>query len=386
MTASKFFVARLTLHNFRNYDDMRLEPQAGLIAFSGPNGAGKTNILEALSLLVPGRGLRGSAFDLLARLSGDGSWAVAASAGTPWGEVKLGTGFESDALGEDAESTGRSAMVDGVRLKGSGRLGAHLRMLWLTPALDRLFAGGSSDRRRFFDRLVVSFDEGHGSRVLAFEKLMRERNLLLQDERCDRSWLSSVEAQMAEHAVAIASSRHSVGEVLARNFAGAEIAAPFPWGVFQLDGDLEDQAATKPAVQIEEDYAKLLADSRGLDRSQGRTLKGPHRTDFSVLHGPKSAPAALCSTGEQKALLIGLILAQARAVKDHLGAAPVLLLDEVAAHLDEGRRQGLYATLGRLGGQAFMTGTDASLFAGMGTDAAHYAVENATLRFLKDMP
>ena len=386
MAEPRFSIERLTLHNFRNYESLRLEPRARLVALAGPNGAGKTNILEAISLLVPGRGLRGSAFNLLARLGGNGSWAVAADAETPLGEMQLGTGFEVDPYAEDSEQSGRSAMIDGLLQKSSGRLGAHLRILWLTPAMDRLFAGPGGDRRRFFDRLVASFDESHGSRVNAFEKLMRERNFLLQDERADRIWLSSIEAQMAECAVAMASARNEVSGHLAQHFAGAENVSPFPWGVFHLEGEIEELVATKPAVQAEEEYARILVDSRGLDRAQGRTMKGPHRTDFSVMHGPKSTPAALCSTGEQKALLIGLILAQARAVKDHLGAAPLLLLDEVAAHLDEGRRHGLYETLTRLGAQSFMTGTEAALFAGAGPQAQLYAVENGKVEDMKVQP
>ncbi len=386
MAEPRFSIERLTLHNFRNYESLRLEPRTRLVALAGPNGAGKTNILEAISLLVPGRGLRGSAFNLLARLGGNGSWAVAADAETPQGDVQLGTGFEGDPLSDDSEQSGRSAMIDGLLQKSSGRLGAHLRILWLTPAMDRLFAGPGGDRRRFFDRLVASFDESHGSRFNAFEKLMRERNFLLQDERADRTWLSSLEAQMAECAIAMASARNEVAGHLSRHFAGAENASPFPWGVFQLEGEIEELVATNPAVQAEEKYARILLESRGLDRAQGRTMKGPHRTDFSVMHGPKSTPAALCSTGEQKALLIGLILAQARAVKDHLGAAPLLLLDEVAAHLDEARRHGLYETLTRLGAQSFMTGTEAALFAGAGSEAQLYTVENGKVEDTKVKP
>lgn len=386
MAEPRFSIERLTLHNFRNYESVRLEPRARLVALAGSNGAGKTNILEAISLLVPGRGLRGSAFNLLARLGGNGSWAVAADAETPQGDVQLGTGFEGDPLSEDSEQAGRSAMIDGLLQKSSGRLGAHLRILWLTPAMDRLFAGPGGDRRRFFDRLVASFDESHGARVNAFEKLMRERNFLLQDERADRVWLSSLEAQMAECAVAMASARNEVARHLSRHFAGAESALPFPWGVFQLEGEIEELVAAIPAVQAEEEYARILLDSRGLDRAQGRTMKGPHRSDFSVMHGPKSTPAALCSTGEQKALLIGLIMAQARTVKDHLGAAPLLLLDEVAAHLDEARRHGLYETLARLGAQSFMTGTEAALFAGAGSQAQLYAVENGKVEDMKVKP
>ena len=353
------------------------------MALIGQNGAGKTNVLEALSLLVPGRGLRGSAFNVVARLGGSGSWGVAADVEVPDGAFKLGTSFEGDPLSEDGGSNARLAMVDGQMQRSSGVLTNYLKMLWLTPAMDRLFAGPASDRRRFFDRLVVAFDTHHGARVSAFEKLMRERNFLLQDPRCDSAWLSSIEAQMAEQAIAIASARNAAASTLARHFAGHAEASPFPWGILQLLGDIEALVADNPAVQAEEEYAKLLHDSRSLDRAQQRTLKGPHRTDFSVLHGPKSAPAELCSTGEQKALLIGLILAQARAVKELAGAAPVLLLDEVAAHLDGQRRQGLFAALDHLGVQAWMTGTDESLFESAGPRSALYHVEHGSILEVK---
>jgi DNA replication and repair protein RecF len=266
-----------------------------------------------------------------------------------------------------------------VAQRSPGSLSSFLKMLWLTPAMDRLFAGPASDRRRFFDRLVINFDSHHGARVSAFEKLMRERNFLLQDPRCDYAWLTSVEAQMAEQAVAISASRNEAAAVLARHFAGHADASPFPWGILQLIGEIEDLTAAKPAVQVEAEYAMILKEQRNLDRAQSRTLKGPHRTDFSVLHGPKSQSAELCSTGEQKALLIGLILAQAKAVKERAGAAPVLLLDEVAAHLDVHRRRGLFEALAALGVQAWMTGTDADLFAEAGETSVLYNVENGKI-------
>jgi DNA replication and repair protein RecF len=378
-----FSINRLTLSDFRNYESLRITPSRSLIALTGPNGAGKTNVLEAVSLLVPGRGLRGSAFNVIARIGGSSSWAVAADVMVPEGEFKLGSGFEGDPLAEDGGSSGRSAMVDGSPQRSTGVLANYLKMLWLTPAMDRLFAGPASDRRRFFDRLVASFDDHHGARISAFEKLMRERNFLLQDRRCDVAWLTSVEAQMAEQAVAIAAARNEAATTLARHFAAGADASPFPWGILQLNGDIETLVLAKPAVQAEAEYVIILRDSRPLDRTQGRTLKGPHRSDISVTHGPKSQPAELCSTGEQKALLIGLILAQARAVKELLGAAPVLLLDEVAAHLDAHRRRGLFEALTALGVQAWMTGTDASLFAEAGDASALYHVEHGSILEVK---
>jgi DNA replication and repair protein RecF len=376
---STFAIARLTLTDFRNYDRLRISPACPLIALTGHNGAGKTNVLEAVSLLVPGRGLRGSAFNVIARLGGSASWAVAADVNVPEGEFKLGTSFEGDPLAEDGGASGRNAMVDGQIQRSPGVLSNYLKMLWLTPAMDRLFAGPASDRRRFFDRLVASFDTHHGARVSAFEKLMRERNFLLQDPRCDYAWLSSVEAQMAEQAIAISAARNDAAGHLARHFAANADQSPFPWGILQLNGEIEGIISAKPAVQAETEYAMILRDSRALDRAQGRTLSGPHRTDFSVLHGPKSQSAELCSTGEQKALLIGLVLAQARAVKEINGAAPVLLLDEVAAHLDADRRRGLFESLTALRSQAWMTGTDQSLFSEAGPASVLYHVEHGTI-------
>lgn len=362
-------ITRLTLTDFRNYAELRLEPRHSLVCLHGSNGAGKTNILEAVSLLVPGRGLRAQEFPLLARLSGPGSWAVAARVG----DHVLGTSFE----GGEAP---RKVAIDGVVQKSSGALADHLRMLWITPAQDRLFMGPGSDRRRFLDRMVGSLNGAHAAHVSAFEKLMKERNALLQQPRSDEGWLGVLETQMAEQALAIAVARNEAVGLLARHFAAGAAEGPFPWGVLQLHGEIEELAAAMPAVQAEEEYAMILRDSRGLDRAQQRTMKGPHRSDFVVIHGPKSVAAELCSTGEQKALLIGLVLAQARAAKSALAEPVVLLLDEVAAHLDQDRRRGLFAELAALGAQAWMTGTDASLFAGAGPKACHYEVRDGVVR------
>jgi DNA replication and repair protein RecF len=355
---------------------LRIAPTHPLIALVGANGAGKTNILEAVSLLVPGRGLRGVGFSVIARQGGQAQWAVAADISTPAGDYKIGTSFQGDPLSVDASNAGRNAMVDGEVQRSPGILAQFLKMLWLTPAMDRLFAGPASDRRRFFDRLVLNFDPHHGSRVAAFEKLMRERNLLLSAPRFDETWLLSIEGQMAERAIAISASRNEAASKLAKHFAMHAESGPFPWGMLHILGETEALVAAKPAVQAEAEYAMILKDSRNLDKSQGRTMKGPHRSDFAVVHGPKSQSAELCSTGEQKALLIGLILAQARAVKEVLGAAPLLLLDEVAAHLDVLRRRGLFEALEALGVQAWMTGTDANLLDEAGATCAIYNVDN----------
>lgn len=376
-------ITRLTLTAFRNHAGLRLEAAPGLVVLAGPNGAGKTNILEAISLLAPGRGLRGSAFDELARQGGTGAWAIAAEVETASGPVTLGTGWTGAAGVGDASGQSRLVVIDGEPQRSSGALGERMRLLWLTPAMDRLFAGPASDRRRFLDRLVSAIDPEHGARILVFEKVMRERNLLLEDTRADVAWMASLEAHMAEAAVAIAAARLTGLEALGRHLAGARQESSFPWGEAAVEGEIEALVAAMPAVRAEDEYRKMLRDSRRADAAARRTLRGPHRSDLAVVHGPKQMAAGLCSTGEQKALLIGLILAQARAVKEAGGMAPVLLLDEVAAHLDRSRRIGLFEALAALGSQSWMTGTDASLFEGAGPEATVFHVEDGNVTMME---
>ncbi|MFW6077967.1 MAG: DNA replication/repair protein RecF [Hyphomicrobiales bacterium] len=352
-------MTRLTLTDFRNYPGLRLDTGGGPVVLTGANGAGKTNLLEAISLLAPGRGLRGAAFEDVARNDGPAAWAVASDIEGPSGETALGTAWSSAA-------PARQVRIAGETQRSSGAFSAHLRILWLTPAMDRLFTGPASDRRRFLDRLVIAFDPEHGGRVLAFDKLMRDRNRLLCDGTPDPAWLAGLEQGMAEAGVAIAAARSAALEAL-QGFIGetpaAQDASAFPWARLEIDGDLEARVRHSPAVQVEDKYRRLLADSRRGDQAAGRCLNGPHRSDLVVVHGPKAADARICSTGEQKALLIGLVLAHARAVRAACdGWAPLLLLDEVAAHLDEDRRFGLFAELEELGVQAWMTGTDTRLF------------------------
>lgn len=372
MAPTSYTVTRLTLTDFRNYETLRLDPGPGLVALTGPNGAGKTNLIEAVSLLSIGRGLRGALFEDLVRQGAARGWAIAAEISSPQDEVRLGTQWMPEG---DMSSQTRQVVLDGVAQKSPGILAHHMRVIWLTPAMDRLFAGPASDRRRFLDRLVAANDPEHASRVLVFEKLMRERNLLLEETRPDPLWLSGLEAQMAEAAAAIAAARLHAVAALQNHVKFLLKGSAFPASILGLQGDLEDRLLTMPAVQAEDEYRKLLLESRGLDRAAGRTLNGPHRSDFLVTHEPKATPAALCSTGEQKALLIGLILAQASSVKAESGAAPVLLLDEVAAHLDGVRRAGLFETLRQLGAQSFMTGTDRVLFDGLGKTGDFLHVE-----------
>ena len=370
---SAFILTRLTLRDFRNYADLRLDPGSGLVALHGPNGAGKTNLIEAISLLGAGRGMRGALFEDLARHGSQGGWAIAADISSPEGETRLGTQWTPEA---ETQSQTRQVVIDGVSQKSPGTLAHYLRVIWLTPAMDRLFSGPASERRRFLDRLVTANDPEHASRVLVFEKLMRERNLLLEEQRPDGAWLSGLEAQMAEAAAAIAAARLHAVQALQNHIKFLLKRSVFPASILGLQGDLEDRLKTMPAVQAEDEYRRLLAESRGQDKAAGRTLSGPHRSDLLVTHEPKSMAAAMCSTGEQKALLIGLILAQASSVAEESGAAPVLLLDEVAAHLDGKRRCGLFDTLTVLGAQSFMTGTDRELFNGLGKQADFLHVED----------
>ncbi len=370
-------VTRLTLTDFRNYASLRLDPGAGLIALAGANGAGKTNLLEAISLLMPGRGLRGAEFPSLCRHGGKGGWAVSAIVDGPFGETQLGTAWkESEEQGPNAA---RAVLVNGHLEKSSGALAGLLRSVWLTPALDRLFSGAASDRRRYLDRMVALFDVEHGARVNAFEKLMRERNALLESGSLDRAWAASLETQMAELGVAIAAARQQALANLGAYLTPEKLSGPFPWSKLAVEGELEALVASLPALAAEDEYRKLLMDGRAVDRAAGRTLQGPHRSDLIVHHGPKDIPASEGSTGEQKALLIGLILAQAQAIRAVTGAAPVLLLDEVSAHLDKARRQALFALLQSLQLQVWMTGTEAELFDGIGRGTVVYQVENGHL-------
>ncbi len=367
-----FAITRLTLTDFRNYEHVRLEPARPLIALVGANGAGKTNLLEAVSLLVPGRGLRGAEFTDLARHGGKGQWAVAAAIATPQGDMQLGTAWEAGDTGEAASS--RAVMIDGLSQRSTGALTGLLRMIWLTPAMDRLFQGAPGERRRFLDRMVTVFDAAHASRVNAFEKLMRERNALLAETSPDRAWLSSLETQMAETGVAVAAARLSAVAMLVRHMEDSGQGGPFPWATLAIAGTMEDLVNEHPAVEAEDLYRRQLAEARALDRAAGRALHGPHRSDLKVGHGPKAVAAEHCSTGEQKALLIGLVLAQARAAKNSFGGAPILLLDEIAAHLDPGRRKGLFELLETLSSQVFMTGTERQLFDGAGASTVVYQV------------
>jgi DNA replication and repair protein RecF len=367
------FLSTLRLTDFRNYPQLVLPLAAGAVVLVGDNGAGKTNLLEAVSFLSPGRGLRRAGNEAVARRGSPGAWAVAATLETPDGATAIGTGLAAAA---DA-GRARRVRIDG-RDATAEALSRHLAVLWLTPAMDGLFTGPPGDRRRFLDRLVLAVDAGHAARVAAYERAMTERNRLLEAGDADPRWLDAVEAQLAEAGVAMAAARRELVGCLDRLAEAAE-GGDFPAAGLALEGDLEADLADRPATAAEDGFRAALRDGRGRDRAAGRTLAGPHRSDLVVHHREKAMPAALSSTGEQKALLIGLVLAHAELVATLTGRTPVLLLDEVAAHLDARRRAGLFARIARLGAQTFMTGTDAALFALLEGPGARFSVAAGTV-------
>ncbi|WP_181707922.1 DNA replication/repair protein RecF [Chthonobacter rhizosphaerae] len=352
---ARVFVTALRLTDFRNHAAFALAPGRRSVALVGDNGVGKTNCLEAISFLSPGRGLRRAAMAQVARIGGPGGWSVSADVEGLYGAVRLGTGNLPD-------EPSRLARVDGEPVRSAEAFTDHLRVLWLTPAMDGLFTGPAADRRRFLDRMVLALDPGHGRRVAGLEQALTNRNRLLEDHRSDPAWLDAVEAQIAEAGVAVAAARREAVGCLERLVAAGPAADLFPTARVSLEGDLEAALDTGSASDVEDWYRADLAAGRSRDRAAGRTLVGAHRADFVVHHAVKDMPAALSSTGEQKALLIGLVLAQARLVAELARQTPVLLLDEVVAHLDPGRRGSLFAILSDLGGQVFMTGTDRAPF------------------------
>jgi DNA replication and repair protein RecF len=354
-------ICRLTLTNFRSYRAATLQAALGPVVLVGPNGAGKTNLIEAISFLAPGRGLRRATLDEVAFSEGDGSWAAAAEVEGALGLATLGTGIEARHDGEEALL--RKCRVDREPVPSASAFADHLRVVWLTPQMDPLFAGPASERRRFLDRLVLTVDAEHGSRVHALERALRSRNRLLEETRPDRHWLDAVEHETAELAVAVAAGRaETVGRLQAALEGRRDPASPFPWAEIALDGWLETMLLDHSAVEAEDRYRAVLKEGRPRDAAAGRTLAGPHLTDLEVMHGPKGIAASEASTGEQKALLIGLVLAHAGLIAEMTGWAPVLLLDEVIAHLDPARRSALYAALARLGAQVWMTGADPAAF------------------------
>jgi DNA replication and repair protein RecF len=356
------FIRRLTLSNFRSYHAAQIElSQAGPVVLTGANGAGKTNLIEAISMLAPGRGLRRATMEELAFSEGDGAWAVSAEIEGMLGLATLGTGIDPPA-GEDSAPS-RICRIDREAVSSAAAFADHLRVVWLVPAMDPLFNGPASERRRFLDRLVLAVDAQHSSRVAALERSLRSRNRLLEDAVSDSHWLDAVEHETAEVAVAVAAARAETVGRLAGALAGGRDQAPeFPLAEIALDGWMEKLLPYHSAIEIEDRYRALLKDNRARDAAAGRTLDGPHLSDLSVSHAGKGIPASEASTGEQKALLIRLVLAHAGLIKDMTGFAPLLLLDEIIAHLDPTRRAALYDALTNLGAQVWMTGADPAAF------------------------
>jgi len=315
--------------------------------------------------------LRRAAQADLARADGDGSWAVFADLEGAEGPVALGTGTESG----EGEGTSRRCRINGANAGGPGAFSEHLRIVWLTPSMDGLFTGPAGDRRRFLDRLVLAVDPEHGARVSAFERVLRQRNRLLEEGARDPVWLDAVEQESAELAVSVAAARIETVARLAGLIAETRSEdSVFPSAEIALGGWMEEKIASGAAAGAEDEYRLRLRELRGRDRAAGRTTEGPHASDLSVRHGPKQMPAGLCSTGEQKALLLGLVLAHARLVARLSGATPVVLLDEVSAHLDPERRAALYLVLEEMGAQAWLTGADSALFDSLPSGSSLFSV------------
>jgi DNA replication and repair protein RecF len=360
MTAA--FIRRLILTNFRSYHAAQiLLDRAGPVVLTGANGAGKTNLIEAISLLAPGRGLRRATMEELAFSEGDGGWASSAEIEGMLGLATLGTGIDPPAGDESAPT--RKCRIDRESVGSAAAFADHLRVVWLTPAMDPLFSGPASERRRFLDRLVLAVDAQHASRVAALERSLRSRNRLLENSPGDTHWLDAVEHETAEVAVAVAAARaETVKRLSAALHASRGEAPEFPQAEIALEGWMEQLLPDHSALEIEDRYRALLKDNRARDAAAGRTLDGPHLSDLSVSHAGKNIPAADASTGEQKALLIRLVLAHASLIKHMTGFAPLLLLDEVVAHLDPARRAALYDALTSLAAQVWMTGADPAAF------------------------
>jgi len=375
MTVSR--IHRLSLTHFRNYRAASLQTGGDVVVLAGPNGAGKTNCLEAISFLSPGRGLRRATLDDVADNQGDGSWAVSAEVEGALGLATLGTGI--DAPGPEAPAAGRRCRIDREPVSSAAAFGDHLRMVWLTPSMDGLFLGAASDRRRFFDRLVLAIDSEHSARVSALDRSLRSRNRLLEVRNFDDHWCDAIERETAELAVAVAAMRGQTVTRLAAMLRARGEQSAFPAAGIMLDGWMENALLNEPATAVEDRYREALRRGRARDAAAGRTLDGPHLTDLQVIYAPKNMPAREASTGEQKALLIGLVLAHASLVAEMTGITPLLLLDEVVAHLDPSRRRALFDELARLGAQVWMTGADPAAFADIGRSGEVFDVDNGRL-------
>ena len=379
---SAFWLGRLALTDFRNYGHGELSVDRRPVVLTGPNGAGKTNLLEAISFLVPGRGLRRARLSEVDRVVGDrrgGAWGVAATASRGDDAVEIGTGRDPSQAA-DAGRERRLVKINGAFVGGPSALAQHLAMIWLTPQMDRLFLDGAGARRRVLDRLVYGLDPDHAGRLARYEHLLQERAQLLRQGgpgSWDAAWLGALEQQIAEGGVAIAAARRELIERLGH--AVARGVGPFPRATLALDGAVESWLAEMPALAVEDKFREQLAADRARDAESGGAHCGTHRSDLRVTHLAHGLPAAQCSTGEQKALLISIVLAEARVQIDCRGLAPILLLDEVVAHLDAIRRTALFEEILALDLQAWLTGTEAALFAELGGRAQFFGVREAVV-------
>ncbi len=368
------YLSHLKLNNFRCYVDAELQCDSRPVVLTGPNGAGKTNVLEAISFLSPGRGLRRATLSEVSRHREEGhSWGVMATVQGIHFSHDLATGVE---IGQESER--RTIKIDHEVVRSQISLTEYLNVIWLTPQMDRLFQEASSARRRFLDRLVYALDREHARRLARYEHYFRERARVLKLGMRDPHWLATLEQHMAETGVAIAASRKNFIEM----FFQSQISSlsHFPKPILQLEGKIEEWLETEPALAVEERLTHLLASSRERDAEIGGASEGPHKSDLKVYFNSQNRPAEQCSTGEQKALLLAIILTTARLKAYSDQRRPIILLDEVVAHLDEIRRQALFEEILSLNMQAWMTGTDSSVFLSMTTKFQHFHIENAILR------
>jgi DNA replication and repair protein RecF len=365
-------VESVSVLGFRNLAGFEVGLAPGVNLLWGSNGAGKTNLLEAISYLAPGRGLRRATLEDVAASEGDGSWAVAAEIEGAAGPAELGTGIDPPVEGQLPT---RRCRIDREPVGSAAAFADHLRVVWLIPEMDGLFLGPASERRRFLDRLVLAIDAGHGSRVAALERALRSRNRLLEEMAPDSRWCDAIEHEVAELAVSVAAARgECVRRLRAEIDSAHDPAAPFPAAGISIDGWMEKALEIEPAIEVEDRYRAILRESRARDRAAGRTLDGPHLSDLTVIHRPKNIRAARASTGERKALLVGLVMSHARLVASMHGFLPIMLLDDVSAFLDAEHRGALFQVLAQLGAQAFMTGVDEVAFAALGARAERFTV------------
>ncbi len=366
-------VERLTLTHFRCYEIFSVSLDLKPVVVTGPNGAGKTNLLEALSYLIPGRGMRRARLSEVSRQGSTAPWAMSVHLKDQGGSLQVGTGLDPEAPASERRVT----RINGEKVKSQSVLSEWVSMVWLIPQMDRLFLEGPQDRRRFLDRLVYGFDPGHAMRLHRYEKVLKERNLLLRQGYFDRHWMEGLEDILVNDGIAITVARREVVGQLSAVLQNQDTI--FPCAELSLEGGLENLLHQRNLLEVEEDVRRLLAESREQDRVTGRTSFGPHRSDLLAVLPEKNQVAALCSTGEQKALLLSIVMASAHLLSVRTGAIPLLLLDEVVAHLDETRRSALFDTILKLKIQAWLTGTDASLFKELKGNAQFLSLKEARL-------